>query len=176
MIVMAVLLVSCTNKSKHEVSITSHIETEKTMDYSEFSNDLDQIAKYSGIVFPDEAKLLKSYAEKNGGDLLDMLDNGVYVIVSVPKNQISNLYSNIERAGTVNEEEPAQQFFTVGPFNAEEVSNNELCKYYYIISRPEIDGIDDYLEEYLIIETFVYVFDCNDSYSVYLRSYTNIIR
>ncbi|MDD6095074.1 MAG: hypothetical protein PUC29_04965 [Clostridia bacterium] len=184
MLLPAVLLTSCTGKADPDSDNTASYadgEEGKT-EYAEPNIDLTDIAEYTGVIFPEDSELLevyvpKSTAEKeNNGDLLDLFEAGVFAKVSVAKEQLEKLYENIESNCTVLEENSSEKFLTVGPFSADEVSNSRLSRYYVVIYHPDIEYPDDYTKEYMRIHTFLYVYECNGSYNVYLGAVKTIIR
>lgn len=184
MLLPAVLLTSCTGKGSPDSDNTASYadgEEGKT-EYAEPNIDLTDISEYTGVIFPEDSELLEVYTpksageEKNNGNLLDLFEAVVYAKVSVAKEQLEKLYENIEINCAGLEKNSSEKFFAVGPFSADEVSNSRLSRYYVLIYHPDIEYPDEYTEEYMRINTFLYVYECNGSYNVYLGALKTIIR
>ena len=185
MLLSAVLLTSCTGKFSPDSDNTAPNgggEESKT-EYFEPNIDLTDISEYTGIVFPEGSELLEVYTpksageEKNNGNLLDLFEAVVYAKVSVEKEQLEQLYENIESncaAGLG--KNSSEKFFAVGPFSADEVANSRLIRFYGIDYHPDIEYPDEYTKEYMRISTFLYVYECNGSYNVYLGALKTFIR
>ena len=86
------------------------------------------------------------------------------------------MFENIENNCTVIDMNSSEKFFGVGPFASDKVSNSNLCKFYNVLYSPDIEDLDEYTKEYMRINTFLYVYECNGSYNVYLGSVKTFIR
>ena len=137
MLLPAVLLTSCTGKFSPDSDNTAPNGggEESETEYFEPNIDLTDISEYTGIVFPEGSELLEVYTPKstgekeNNGNLLDLFEAVVYSKVSVEKEQLEELYENIESncaAGLG--KNSSEKFFAVGPFSADEVANSRLIR------------------------------------------------
>lgn len=182
--VLVIILASCTHKTiaGADSTISSYAGEEKGAEFVMIKTDLADISKYTSIIFPENSELLEAYTSKSESkeeaynDLFDLLENGIYVKVSVEKEQIDDLFESIENNCTVIDANSSEKFFADGPFASDKVLNSNLRKYYNVVYSPDIEDLDEYTKEYMRIQTSLYAVEGDGFYNVYLGAFRTNIR